>query len=541
MAVLILSSSKNSNYADAQRYLQYKHQEDTLHSRYSPILDEYGLPQERENYGLRYINAHGQEEDPDHWAGNCVDTNLAHGKNRGKRDRKQMIFVISHPEIDTPLLSKEALLEEGKAFVLANLQGYDALIAAHTDTDNYHVHIAINSVRAVERAEQPWMMRDEDGKVLRCEVMTGGKHQNSPQFRRHCQQWLLDYTRSHGYAQEDNNRVEDQRKQARYEEKHAALKQTILETASRSRSLEELQNKLREEREILLTRRGYTWTLHLPPARKGRRLDSIGLSTEALLGALDISLEQRQQMKIEETIRFEKKKYIQWLRERREKNSRRAEDTVADAALLIARTLPQAEHSRKAGRELLDLIRQTAYLERDLQTELDKLDRLLERWQYYREPTTPEQERDAHGSYLRWCGCQPDREVEFQEVVTQREILSLQIQEAATVREALAESAGQWNRETPIQRFRYHPEWSLTREEQLRQELNAVRANRKKLSRIAYNCQKAADRRIYNQEYLQKAEHFRSLWYAKLQEEKQLKAALRQTRREKSLDSRSQR
>ena len=253
-----MSSSKNSNYGDAQRYLQYKHREDQAHNCYKPVLDEFGLLQERDNYGLCSLDPYGRDCDPDDWVGNCMDTNLAFGKNQGRNDRKQMIFVISHPEADTPLLTKEALLEEGKAFVRDNLRGYDALIAAHMDTDNYHLHIVINSVRAAERAEQPWMMRNEDGTVMRCEVAAGGKHQNSPQFRRHCQEWLLEYTRSHGYTLEDNNRVEDQRKQERYAGKHEQLRQTNLETASRSRSMEELRQKLKDEQGITLLCRGST-------------------------------------------------------------------------------------------------------------------------------------------------------------------------------------------------------------------------------------------------------------------------------------------
>lgn len=72
----------------------------------------------------------------------------------------------------------------------------------------------------------------------------------------------------------------------------------------------------------------------------------------------------------------------------------------------------------------------------------------------------------------------------------------------------------------------------LDNREQLSQKLFIIRANRKKLSRIAYNCQKAANRRIYNQPYLQKAEYFRNLWYQKLQEEKTIKAKLKQLSRE---------
>lgn len=107
-------------------------------------------------------------------------------------------------------------------------------------------------------------------------------------------------------------------------------------------------------------------------------------------------------------------------------------------------------------------------------------------------------------------------------------MVDLQSQEASSLREALAESADQWQDQVQEDRFQYQREWNLTREEQLRNQLRHIRENRKKLSRIAYYCQKAADRRIYNKDYLAKAEHFRSLWHQKLQEEHEMKARIRE-------------
>ncbi len=74
--------------------------------------------------------------------------------------------------------------------------------------------------------------------------------------------------------------------------------------------------------------------------------------------------------------------------------------------------------------------------------------------------------------------------------------------------------------------------WNSNRETQLKKQLESIRASRKKLSRIAYNCQKAADRQIYNKEYLTKAEHFRALWYEKLQAEQAIKQKLKEARRQ---------
>ena len=203
------------------------------------------------------------------------------------------------------------------------------------------------------------------------------------------------------------------------------------------------------------------------------------------------------------------------------------EDAIADAAALIASKAGPG-YEQEHYRELHDLVKQVTYLERDLQTEKEKLDRLLERWGSYQNPEASDLERFRHGSYLRWCGCDPDAQEEYSELQWERDVVDLQIQEAASLRGALVESADQWQDQAQDARFRYQREWNLTREEQLRAQLQHIRENRKKLSRIAYNCQKAADRRIYNKDYLAKAEHFRSLWYQKLSEEKEMKARIRE-------------
>lgn len=527
MAILKHTSSKNATYGDALDYLKYKHQEDSKTGLYEPILDEYGLLQERENYAICALDGHGKEMDPETWAGACMETNLRFGKNNTKAERKQHIYIISHPEADVPLLTKEALLEEGKAFVCENLPGYEALIAVHMDTDNPHIHVAINSVRSVAREERPWMIHDEGGQVLRCEVCAGGKHQDNPTFRHHCQDWLLAYTRSHGLAQEDNNRVEEQRKQKRKENRYNVLKHQILFAAMDSYTIEHLKDTLKRKYDIDLIHRGSTYSVRLPGAKRNIRLDTVGLPKDLLYSAIGKNRRGEAELRQQEVRYYEKKKYIQWIRERRLKNNAKAEDAIADAAALIAGKIGPG-YEKEHFRELHDLIKQVTYLERDLQTEKEKLDRLLERWDGYENPDLSDQERFRHGSYLRWCGCDPDAPEERSELQWERDVVDLQIQEASSLREALAESADQWKDQAREARFRYQREWNLTREEQLRNQLGHIRENRKKLSRIAYNCQKAADRRIYNKDYLAKAEHFRSLWYQKLSEEKEMKARIRE-------------
>ena len=535
MAILKHKTSKNGSYTAVLDYDQYKHKEDSKTGFYKPILDEYGLLQYRDNYAVCYLNPYGQEGPPDDWAKACVDTNLRYGKNNTKGERKNHEYIISHPESDTPLLTKEMLLEEGKAFVRENLQGYDALIAVHMDTDNYHLHITVNSVRAVQREEQSWMMKDEFGKVLLCETKAGGKHQNSPAFRRHCQEWLYNYTRDHGLTVEDNLLIEDGRKQQRYQEKHDSTRELIIETASKCRSMPQLQEMLRQEHGIELVLRGSTLTVHLPNTKKGMRLNRLGISMEDLLTAMGADKRIIDQVKQKASIEIEKKKYVEWLRQRRLKNSIRAEDTVADAAELIAGKVASAgRYYRKSDfRELHDLVLQTTYLERDLQTELDKLDRLLDRWMLYIEASVQPEDYQKHGNYIRWCGCDPDSAEDYRELKTQRDVIELQIREAASIRQALLDSAETWKEQNEENRFQYHQEWNLRKEEQLRQELKSVKANRKKLGLIAYNCQKAADRRVVKMEYLKKAEYFRQMWHDRLMREKAIKEELREIKREK--------
>ena len=286
--------------------------------------------------------------------------------------------------------------------------------------------------------------------------------------------------------------------------------------------------------DIDLIRRGSTYSVRLSGAKRNIRLDTVGLSKNLLYSAIGKNRRGEAELRQQEVQYYEKKKYIQWLRQRRLKNNAKAEDAIADAAALIAGKIGPG-YEKEHFRELHDLIKQVTYLQRDLQTEKEKLDRLMERWDSYETLDLSDQERFWHGSYLRWCGCDPDAPEERSELQWEREVVDLQIEQAASLRDALVESANQWQDQVQEDRFQYQREWNLTREEQLRNQLRHIRENRKKLSRIAYNCQKAADRRIYNKDYLAKAEHFRSLWYQKLSEEKEMKACIRelkQTRKE---------
>ena len=226
------------------------------------------------------------------------------------------------------------------------------------------------------------------------------------------------------------------------------------------------------------------------------------------------------------------KKYIQWLRERRLKNTEKAEETISQAERLIRAQLGDW-YNKQDFSDLRFLIRQATYLERDLTLEAEKLDALWERWQNYLDPVLSEEERKRHGNYLRWCGCNPNSRLEYDCIQRERETIAVEIKHSCAVREALIQTAKTWDGVNDLSRLERELTWKSDRETQLKKQLESIRASRKKLSRIAYNCQKAADRRIYNKAYLAKAEHFRTLWYEKLQAEQAIMQKLKEVRQQR--------
>lgn len=697
MAIVKHSSSKNAHYTDVLEYYSYKHTEDPKTGHYEPILDENGFKQERENYSVAYITVTGEEDLPEKWAAACIRTNQVFGKNEGYKDVKNHEYIISHPKEDRAKMTMEDLMDEGKAFVRDNLHGYDALIAVHRDTDNDHVHITINSVRARQREEEAWMVKNSDGSTKLCEMRAGGKHQDSAAFRRHCNDWLLEYSRSHSLEVKDNNAIADRRKEERQKQFDAAagknlsihqrqLREAFLTARKTSGSLQELKDTLMADYGITLIQRGHTFSLLHPMQEKPDRLRTLGLddsllqfsmepnapeeqakkknpdgspqfekkpyiqrmaerrvknaekvetiisqadaavseklaslgerkkrnkqqdaltvkrldaliqktvyaqkdlqTEEAKLDALlkrwqqyqdptlsrkerqrhrsylewcgsdlnsmewimgyrrEISQEMERLFAVRDALRQKKfsagnefypesKKYFQWLRERRLDNTGKAEDAIARAEAVIAQKMRSSGkyYSEEDFRELNALIRKTSYVERDLQTEKDKLDALLDRWQKYRDPALPEKEHRSHENFLRWCGCEPDSPVELEYLQVQRELADLQLGHIAAVRESLTDIAEQWRgvNEDPESKRNL----TLDKEAQLKQQLKEIRANRVKLGEIAASCQRAVKHRVYKDDALAKADYFLKKWMEVLAKERQLQQQLADVRQQK--------
>lgn len=442
-------------------------------------------------------------------------------------------YIISHPEADRSQMTMEDLMTEGRAFAAQFFQGYDVLLAVHRDTDNDHIHISVNSVRAENCEEQDWMRVDADGAVLPGATRAGNKHHDDARFIQHCQDWLLDYTRKHNLTLEDNNAKAAEHKANRFDGRCREWAEVIRSAARDSRNLEQLSDKLLKENNIRLVRRGRTISIIPPGRKKPVRLGTLGMTNEDLYRLLDngrytesgnLPPEQEQEMHQDE-----ERKYIQWLRLRREKNALKTEDTIAICQALIQDKL-HAEgrlYTDADFRELDYLLKKAAYVERDLQTEADKLDALLDRWRQASDPDIPQAERRRHSSYVRWCGCDPDSSVELQDLRNERDIIRLEMEHIKSVREGLVQAADKWHDRNDILLPEKELQWTMSRKAQLQDQLMNCRASRKKLEQIAYNCQRAAMKRINNFEQLAKADKFYRLREEKLQREKELAAQLR--------------
>lgn len=523
MAIITHNTSKNANYSDVLTYYSFIHKEDPQTGHYEPVLDEYGLLQERTCFAVACLDPYGRDSDPEQWAAACLRTNLAFRKNLTPNARKSHEYIISHPAEDRPKMSMEDLLNEGKAFVRENLRGYDALIAVHRDTDNDHIHISINSVRAVEREAQPWMMVQEDGSPLLCETKAGGKHQDSPGFRAHYNDWLLEYCKEHGLEEKDNNAIARQRKEERQRSaseqtkgrravnKTKELKSALLALAPQCGDLEELRRRLKKEYGISLVRRGHTISLLHPESQKAVRLRTFGLTTEDLFKMMKSgrSLEEKQQRRDEDA------KYIQWLRKRRLINGENAERIISDAERLAAERLDGLEDLHQKGdfQQFQFLLRKAVYIERDLQTEADKLDRLLDRWRLYVKKQGDEKQWQAHERYVRWCGCDPDSRLELDGLEAERKALASQQKYVQSIREALSSTGTLWGEKDADWVYR-NLNWTIVRENSLREQRAAVQKNLRRLRQMAKNCDKSLQKSVLR-EYKQEMEAKRArLWAA---------------------------
>ena len=175
MATIKHLSSKNSNYAAAESYLTFQHNEYTG----LPILDEKGRPKLRDSYLLDTLEC-GESS----FAMACLIANRKYGKNGRREDVKTHHYIISFDPKDAVEngLTMERAQALGLQFCKDNFPAHPAIVCTHPDGHNYsgniHVHIVIGSVRTREVERKPYMQKPRDWRE-------GMKHSSTAQTMRH--------------------------------------------------------------------------------------------------------------------------------------------------------------------------------------------------------------------------------------------------------------------------------------------------------------------------------------------------------------------
>ena len=246
-------SSKNSNYAAAESYLIFQHNEYTG----LPILDEKGRPKLRDSYLLDTLEC-GESS----FAMACLLANRKYGKNGRREDVKTHHYIISFDPRDAADngLTMEKAQALGLKFCEENFPGHPAIVCTHPDghnrSGNIHVHIVIGSVRMREVERKPYMQKPRDWRE-------GMKHSSTAQTMRHLRVEVMELCESAGLYQIDllngsKERVSEaeywarRRGQLKLDHENAAL--TAAGQQPRQKKFETVKDTLRKQISSVLYR-----------------------------------------------------------------------------------------------------------------------------------------------------------------------------------------------------------------------------------------------------------------------------------------------
>jgi len=476
MAIIKHTSHKSANIFKVVEYYTQIHKPDEKTHKYEPILDKNGLRQERPNCRTFYINAFGKNSDLENWATDCLKTNRHFGKNNTRAEIKTHEFIISFRAEDREKLSWEELEQIAKEYVATFCSGHQALFSIHRDTRRDHIHITINSVRACNRAPADWMSRNpETGDVLNCEVLAGGKFQDSNALKRARNDWMLGKCEKLGLALEDNNKVSDERKEARHSAANIYLRTAIADCVSYAENAEALKHALMSKYGITMHIRGSTLSFQHPDSKKPVRLRTLGIDLPERFAVTPP----------------EREPYIEWITKRRDYNAALATNSIMEADAFIAANEP-GKFNRDNYPDLCYLIKQLSGVQSELRTEIDKMDRLISRWQSYLDPQLQPNQRQWHKDYIAWCGCDPDSKLELETLKAGHETASLHLKAVEELRSVLLQTSAEWKHKNEIDKAKNNVEWCKINENKFKQQLRYAKANRRKLAKITYNCQRSA-------------------------------------------------
>lgn len=267
MAILKHIAIKNTHYDAALDYLTMQHDEFTM----KPILGEDGRQLPREEYLIDGINCN-----PYTFAMECESVNAAFHKNQTSTEVKAHHYIISFDprDRDENGLTLESAQSLALQFAKKNFPGHQMIVCAHPDghnsAGNIHVHIVINSVRALDTEMQDFMERT-------CDAKAGYKHHVTDKLLAYLKQETMTmcqenslyqvdllnpakvritdreyWAEKRGQAKLDNENAEKIAKgesvtETKYETDKAFLRRVISDTISDSSNYEDFCKKLFEK------------------------------------------------------------------------------------------------------------------------------------------------------------------------------------------------------------------------------------------------------------------------------------------------------
>lgn len=354
--------------------------------------------------------------------------------------------------------------------------------------------------------------------------------------------------------QKDNNAIAAVHRAERHGTKNDHMRAALLEAAGRSQNMADLQRIMKADYDMDLkaSETGKTISIRYPGNEKYVRLRTLELKpadlTRRFIGTEYIFTKEAEDQQIQKEIEArEKKKYIEWIRTVRDRNNEKAELAAARAEEILAKQIRSSfiKYFKEEFQDIRYLIRQTAYVSANLQTELEKVDRLLGRWDQYQDASLSSQERRQHGSYIRWCGCDPDCAEELADLRAEREVILAQKEHADAMYEALTAEAERWRGHNDLIYSENDLAWAMQREKQLKHQLKHIKASRKKLGEIVRNCERAAKRYdaqllrehaltfLYYNPKWENVNKYRKKWKEAVSRERECRKKLREIRRKK--------
>ena len=298
MAILKHISSKNADYGEAQRYLMFQYNEDTM----KPILDENDRLIPREEYYLDGINC-----DPFTFDMKCKELNAQYRKNQTYDEIKSHHYILSFDpkDVEESGLTGKRAQQLGLEYAQKNFPGHQALVCTHTDghneSGNIHVHIVINSLRKLDVERRDFMERP-------CDSRAGFKHHLTNDYLSYLKQDVMDLCHREQLHQVDllspaEKKITDREYHARrrgqkkmdelnremtaggitprktkFETQKDFLRSAIEDSAASAHSLEEFQKLLAEKYHISLkVSRGRFSYLH---PERGKYITGRSLGTQ---------------------------------------------------------------------------------------------------------------------------------------------------------------------------------------------------------------------------------------------------------------------